>query len=375
MSSKQFRAEIGTHGSGALLPPPQNEKRLSTPYDFNYEQYLNDFGVSLQSKAKPDNWQELKARLARRRSSLSGSRFSEEDFENFKENNTIAATEADAMANVIPIIKGNLAIPSCHKRVFNNLKPLDRKLAAAQPDFYDGSRPADLDLHVRDDIGEYITPSKRPNTLLLPNFFLEINGLSGNPQVLKRQVSRNLAFGARGMLEIQSYSNRGRKYDNNAYTIGSIYNGGSGLLRFFTMYLTQPADPTGQPTYHMIEIKSFLLTGDAEACCGGIGLFRNSREFAKEVRDGAIASANKMAHDLHHGGSSSTSTNHPPVLSSTSGVAGLVPGSWLGGPSTSQAQEAFTTPSGSGHEEPRRSMVEPSGDAGSSLGWRRLLLW
>lgn len=73
------------------------------------------------------------------------------------------------------------------------------------------------------------------------------------------------------------------------------------------------------------------------------------------------------AHDRHDAASSSTSTNHPPVSSSTSEVAGLVPGSWLGGLSTSQAQESLTTPSGSGHAEPRRSMDGPSGDAGSSL--------
>ena len=46
-----------------------------------------------------------KARLARRRSSLSGSRFSEEDFQNFKKNNTMAAKDADTIAKVLLIIK------------------------------------------------------------------------------------------------------------------------------------------------------------------------------------------------------------------------------------------------------------------------------
>lgn len=157
--------------------------------------------------------------------------------------------------------------------------------------------------------------------------------------------------------------------------LGSTYNGGSGLLRFFTMYLTQPADPTGQPTYHIVEIKSFILTGEAEACHEGIEWFRNSRDFTEEVRDGAIASAKKMAHDRHDTASSSTSTNHPPESSSTSEFAGPVPGSWLGGLSTSQAQESLTRPSGSGHAKPRRSMDGPSRDAGSSLEWRKFLPW
>ena len=72
------------------------------------------------------------------------------------------------------------------------------------------------------------------------------------------------------MLEIQAYSNGGDRYDNNAYTIGSLYFCTLGLLRFFTMYLKPPADPTGGPAYHMVEIKSFILTESAEACCEGI---------------------------------------------------------------------------------------------------------
>ena len=133
-------------------------------------------------------------------------------------------------------------------------------------------------------------------------------------------------------------------YDGNAYTIGSIYEGSYGSLRFFTMYLTQPAEPVRQPTYHMIPMRSFDLTQDAGTCRDGITWFRNSRDFAKEVRDGAIAQANKTARDQNEGASAYTSTHHhPPVSSSTSGVAGLVPGSWLGGPSTSQAQESPNT--------------------------------
>lgn len=60
-------------------------------------------------------------------------------------------------------------------RILKKLKPLEDEFADAQPDFYDGSRPADLDLRVRNDLGEYITPFKGLNTPLLPNFFLEIN--------------------------------------------------------------------------------------------------------------------------------------------------------------------------------------------------------
>lgn len=47
----------------------------------------------------------------------------------------------------------------------------------------------------------------------------------------------------------------------------------------------------------MSTIKSLFLTGDAERCREGINWFRNAEYFVKDVRDRAIASANKMAFD------------------------------------------------------------------------------
>lgn len=60
-----------------------------------------------------------------------------------------------------------------------------------------------------------------------------------------------------------------------------------------TIY-NQPADPTEQPTYHMIDLHSFILTKDARTRREGNKCFRNSRDLAKEARDGAIARANKI---------------------------------------------------------------------------------
>lgn len=66
----------------------------------------------------------------------------------------MANTGAEAMANFFPIIKGNSAIFSSQKRIFNNLEPLDSKLAAATPDSNESSLPADLHLCVRNDLGD-----------------------------------------------------------------------------------------------------------------------------------------------------------------------------------------------------------------------------
>lgn len=317
MNSRQPRASA-----------PSRQRGLIAPYDANYEHYLvNNCGVSLSFRAKPKNLEELKTRLGKRRPSLDESRFSEQDFENLKENNAKAKNSAEAMANVFPVLKGSSGIFSYQKR---NLRPLTEEVAAAMPDLYDGSVPESLDLRVQDELGE-IAPCTDLSSPLLPNFFMEVHGCVGDPVVLTRQLMRDLLYGARGMLEIQSYSNGDRGFDGNAYTIGVSYSGSLGALRFYTMFPTEPADPTGNPVYQMYEVKILLLTQDAEGCRDGITWFRNARDFAKDVRDEAIASANKVALDRHNGAPAPASTNQLLVSGPTNGVSGLVPGSWLGG--------------------------------------------
>lgn len=162
-----------------------------------------------------------------------------------------------------------------------------------RPDLYDGSHPAELDSRVRNDLGRNIAPSTNLHIPLLPNFFMEVKGSDGSMNVLKRQVAQDAAFGARAMLEIQSYSDGGRMYDGNAYTIVSTYHSGAALLNLYAMHPTHLADPTGKPGYHMTQIRSFAMIDSAEACHEGLTWFRNSRDWAKELRDDVIASANE----------------------------------------------------------------------------------
>lgn len=112
------------------------------------------------------------------------------------------------MSTIFPIIRGDAAIPSGQTLLFKNLDPLNSDFVTARLDFYDGSRPSDLDLRMRKDFGRYISPSKKVNALImLPNFFMEAKGPHGSGAVLKRQITQDAAFGAHGMFEIQSYCN------------------------------------------------------------------------------------------------------------------------------------------------------------------------
>ena len=130
------------------------------------------------------------------------------------------------MSTIFPLIRGDAAILSGQKRLFKNLEPLDSDFITTRWDFYDGSRPSDLDLRLRKDLGLYILPSKKLNALVLPNFFMEVKGPDGN--------------GARGMFEIQSYCNGSQNHDGNSYTVVSTYLSNCGLLQLYIMHPTRP---------------------------------------------------------------------------------------------------------------------------------------
>jgi hypothetical protein len=133
---------------------------------------------------------------------------------------------------------------------FNNLAPLTvGELTAAKPDLYEGARPEQLDRRVRNELSSYIIPSKQDNLPLVPNFFLEAKGPDGTAAVARRQACYSGALGARGMHSLHSYREDEPVYDNNAYTMTSIYS--DGQLKMYTSHLIRPTSPGGQPEYCM----------------------------------------------------------------------------------------------------------------------------
>lgn len=202
------------------------------------------------------------------------------------------------MSQVFPIITGTSKIPSGYNHVFDNLKPLGDHICNPQPNYFNGSRAAEIRRKVRDDLGQYIVPSSQLHRPALPNMFMEAKGADGKPLKCERQVTQDLAVGARGMLMMQSYGMDEPAYDNKAYTFASSYHSGTGTLQLFSMHPTQPGAVDGQPEYHTTQINTYGLTGNANACRRGIMAWRNLRDLAKEKRAEFIASANERAdHD------------------------------------------------------------------------------
>ncbi|EQL31109.1 hypothetical protein BDFG_06499 [Blastomyces dermatitidis ATCC 26199] len=274
----------------------------TSAFSRNFQQHLIDHGVyphgyeypDGQRPEKPRNLQEINERLAQPRASLSPSGFSEEAFENFARADAHASKEKPVISSVIPIIDGDIGDHKCvgGDYPFGNLSPLTNgTLASGKPDHFYGARPEQLNHQIREDLSRHIVPSTQDDLPMVPNFFLEAKGPDGSLSVATRQACYDGALGARGMHSLQFYQQDGPTYDRNAYTLTSIYHGGT--LKLYTTHIGKPKIPDRHPEYFMTQLRSYSLTDTSETFRQGACAYRNARDWAKEKRDEFIGMANK----------------------------------------------------------------------------------
>ena len=234
--------------------------------------------------------------------------------------NEEARSEDQVKSDIIPLIAGGTSIPSIYNRLFTNLATMTNDVtSAAKPDYHDGSRPAELNQRVRNDLKPYIVPCKRLHEPLLPNFFTEVKGPDGKASEMKLQATYDAAHGARAMLEIQSYGQDGYDYDGKAYTLASTYHSGTGTLQMYAMHPTEPVEPDGRPRYHMTQLRGFMMTDNRDTCRDGLRAYRNGRELAEEYRNTAIVRANEKVNEARDGApASSFSTEVTTLVSEAS---------------------------------------------------------
>lgn len=139
--------------------------------------------------SKPGNWDDILARLAQHRSSLSPSRFAEEDFEEFLRADADASKERQVTENVIPFIEGKVPDNKCIEGgiPFKNLDHLtDGTLVPGNPDHYHGVRPEQLDEQIQIKLNHQIVPSTQQDLPITPNFFLAVKGPDRSASVAKK---------------------------------------------------------------------------------------------------------------------------------------------------------------------------------------------
>ena len=276
------------------------------PYNRNFQQNLIDHGVyphgykypDGQIPKKPENWEEINVRLRQPRSSLSPSRYTEEDHAKFVQADADAVKEKQLSTSVIPIIEGDVGDAKCASGgiPFTNFDHLtDGTLAPGNPDIYYGARPEQLDRQIRGKLNGVIVPSTQDDLPVLPNFVLAAKGPDGSLAVAGRQACYDGALGARSMHALQSFGEESATYDNNAYTITSIYHGGQ--LKMFTSHPFRRRSSDSGPEYCMTPLRSFAMADTANTFREGATFLRNARVWTKEQRDLAISQANRRARE------------------------------------------------------------------------------
>ena len=332
----QKRVSISSRPTNTSVTETENT-RLSGVYDRDFQQNLIDGGVYPPAyeypdgriPAKPDNLREINQIMARPRSSLSPSKFSDDAHENFTRVDAHAAKEKQVSELVIPLIAGKIRDTRCIAGgiPFGNLDHLtDGNLKPGNPDIYHGARPEQLNRVVRTELSGHIVPSTQEDLPIAPNFFLAAKGPDGSAAVAKRQACYDGALGARGIHSLRSYG-REQEYDSNAYTISSVYH--DGTLKIFTIHPVEGlGQHKGKAVYHMNQIKGYAMTSDTETFRHGATAFRNLRDWTEAQRNGAIAdandrSANGNAHQVSSTGSA-TSVSFTTELSSIVAATSLV---------------------------------------------------
>lgn len=104
------------------------------------------------------------------------------------------------------------------------MKEEDYKYATAETGIFTGKN------RERASTSRSCLPGSTTHRPAFPDYFAEEKGPDGNAAELERQITCDLAYGARGMLKMQSYGQGGGTFDGNAYTLGSTYHSGSGVL-------------------------------------------------------------------------------------------------------------------------------------------------
>lgn len=273
----------------------------SSPYDPNFEQKLIDSGVYPDNRAsKPGNWQEIQEHLRAARSSLSPSRFDDDDFERFQKLCQTASREPRTMQKAVSVVEGqdDTYFTSGGTVLFTKLEKFDKDLSVPKPDVYDGARPEQINSDVRKRLDKHVTPSNATSLPAVPNFFLEGKSAKGRADIAMLQACHDGAVGARAMHSLQNYEVETPIYDGNAYTFTNTYHGGTGTLQMFTTHPTAPTEPGGRPEYHMTQLRSFAMTDTPDRFREGATAFRNARDLSKANRDSFIEQANEAARQM-----------------------------------------------------------------------------
>lgn len=285
--------------------PTENDQKTesSSAYNRNYAHYLSQQGIYYPfydhgdgSIHRPSNFSEVQRRLKELRASLLPSRITEEQHYGFCVRNS-TASESMVERNIMPAIMGD------HNRLGDGGVPwknmgsmTDETTITPKPDYFEGSRPGDIDLSIRNDsdLRRYIAPTTDRSKVVLSNFSGEHKDQSGSSIVAERQVMTDIAYGTRAMDAIETMVWKllctmklqglfGYTYHNT--TIRKLYCGQSTMSKAMGR----------EQDYHKTRLRSISMEDSVESYIEGASVLRNAADLGKELRDQAVQEANARA--------------------------------------------------------------------------------
>ncbi|KUI73410.1 hypothetical protein VM1G_08894 [Cytospora mali] len=292
-STSQSRVTKSTDPRTATKSGLTRTRKSISAYNRAFEQHLTDHGVYTTWNSQEPELDAIYAILAKRRTSLSPSRFSDNTFKAFRRTNAKAKDEKDVCKYILPAISGSWEdnYPSTEDMAFGNLEPLtDGTIAPPKPDIALGALPDQLNPIIRKELQHHIIPSTATDRVIAPNFFVEAKGPDGSTAVMLRQARYDGAIGARAMHSLQNYGVEELVYNGQPYTYSATYH--NGTLQLYAHHITAPSTPHSRPEYHMTELAAYALNNKRETFVEGVTAFRNARDMAKQHRDTFIEAAN-----------------------------------------------------------------------------------
>lgn len=270
-------------------------RKSTTPYDCGFEQNLINHDVYLNNRAQTlKNWEKIKKRLAISRSSLLFFKFFEAAFKAFWASDFQVKNEDDVMIDVVSVISDihqNNHF-SARKTKFENLNPLtDDTIASANLNLFYDAHSEQLDWRIHDKLSSCIILLTMKDKSMTSNFYFKAKGSDEFTAVTRRQACYNDAVEVRGLQSLQSYEQDGPIYNNNAYTITSIYH--NGQLQMYTTHITLSAGLKRRSEYQMTQFRSFAMTDTIETFQQGVTAFWNGQDLVKEWRKEFISAANE----------------------------------------------------------------------------------
>lgn len=201
--------------------------------------------------------------------------------------------KSNLLRRISPFLCGSTNIPHGESVLLDGLHQIAEEIPLPQPALYDGTFPTEIEERVKGDLQHLVMPSTaNPQAPAAPNFFLEIKAPGEDGSLIRCRACYNGALGARAIRSLRNYGSDEPTYDGKVDAYTATYDPETGILEIYAAFIIRSERP-GQPVeYHNSNMGSWNLRDNRESFVRGATAFRNARDLAKEIRDGAIREAN-----------------------------------------------------------------------------------